>query len=399
MSVKAKLEDFVVLVKNDRKWQAGTALVVVFIFCMFIMDDGGKRRRRGAGMGDQASNVGMGKQEAYDDLISAFQASLTEVTHATKENQKRSEEIQENLSNMEERTSQIFKKILERMESEADARVAKQVPDAVEVTTGSITEIPEPQQEPQEQIPETTNPDTLVTWDLSSAPIVAPPPQNKIEKVAYVGAGDSVRVKLLSGVNAPTDGTPYPVIFKLTGDVDGPDGSALPLGEARLIAAAQGSLTDSRALFRLHTINIRLPNGRREVLDVDGWIVGEDGLRGMPGIMIDPLGKGIAAETANGFVKGIGQALSANQINSSLDRNGNIFTNITGDAFAFAFGKGVSRGADKWSDVIKERVDELVPHVQVYSGREATAVFAESVKIKGLYEALEDEQDVFASLD
>ena len=73
----------------------------------------------------------------------------------------------------------------------------------------------------------------------------------------------------------------------------GPDGNAVPLGEARIIAAAQGSLTDSRVLFRLTRLSIRLPSGKRKEFPIDGWIVGEDGIRGLEGVLIDPIGKAI----------------------------------------------------------------------------------------------------------
>ena len=109
-----------------------------------------------------------------------------------------------------------------------------------------------------------------------------------------------MRVKLLAGVNAPTDGTPYPVVLKLLGNVMGPDGNTIPLGEARLIAAAQGSLTDSRVLFRLTRLSIRLPNGRRKEFAIDGWVVGEDGIRGMSGVLIDPIGKAIGGAAMAG---------------------------------------------------------------------------------------------------
>jgi conjugal transfer pilus assembly protein TraB len=241
-------------------------------------------------------------------------------------------------------------------------------------------------------------PDELQSFGMEQ-PELAPPPAPPPGKIAIIGAGDSVRVKLLAGVNAPTDGSPYPVVFKLIGDVFGPDGSALPLGEARLVAAAQGSLADQRALFRATTLNIRFPDGRRKVIDVDGWIVGEDGIRGMQGLLIDPIGKGIAAAGAAGFLSGVGQGFSAAQLDSTQNDSGNWSQTVSGNTTAFALGRGVSGMANEWSSVIRDRVDQLVPHVQVLSGREATAVFARSVTIPGLFDALEGEDNPYSSLD
>jgi hypothetical protein len=189
------------------------------------------------------------------------------------------------------------------------------------------------------------------------------------------------------------------VVFKLVGDITGPDGSSLPLGEARIIAAAQGSLTDSRALFRLTTLSLRLPDGRRKVLDIDGWVVGEDGLRGMEGILVDPIGKAIGAAGFIGAVGGLGQATARAQTTNFIDRNGNAVSELDGDVAAFVAGEGVERASREWERILRERLRKLVPHVQVFSGREATAVFSKSVAIKGLFEQLEDENDIFSSLD
>lgn len=101
--------------------------------------------------------------------------------------------------------------------------------------------------------------------------------------------GATTEVELLTGVHAPVEGTPSPVVFKITGDVIGPDGSTFNVGEGRLLAAAQGSEFDGRALFRLTQLAIRQSDGRRSVTDVDGWVLGEDGIRGVHGRLIDKL--------------------------------------------------------------------------------------------------------------
>jgi hypothetical protein len=234
---------------------------------------------------------------------------------------------------------------------------------------------------------------------VQEVPEVEVPPPPPVQKTALIGAGDSVRVKLLAGVNAPIDGSPYPVLMKLVSDVYGPDGSALPLGEARLIAAAQGSLTDSRALFRLTSMNIRLPNGQRKIIDVDGWVVGEDGIRGMQGILLDPMGKTIAAAAFAGGLAGLGEGISGSQLETT--RNGDSTTQfIAGNTAEYSAGKMLSSAAGEYRDIIRNRVDQLVPQVQVMSGREATVVFAKSVRIPGLFEALTEQDDnAMAGLD
>jgi conjugal transfer pilus assembly protein TraB len=220
---------------------------------------------------------------------------------------------------------------------------------------------------------------------------VAPPPPPPDRKKVVIMPGDTLRVRLLSGVHAPTDGTPYPVVVEAVGDVQGPDGSSLPIGKARFVVAAQGSLSDSRALFRMTTMNIRLPNGEKQEVPVDGWLVGEDGIRGLQGVLLDPIGKAIGAAMEAGVLQGIGEGFAATQTSRRNGFYGDSTTDITGDPLIFAGGKGLSEGANEFKQMIKERAALLVPHVEVYSGRTATAVFSKTVTIDGLFEALEDD--------
>jgi conjugal transfer pilus assembly protein TraB len=214
--------------------------------------------------------------------------------------------------------------------------------------------------------------------------------------------GDSVRVKLLAGVNAPTDGTPYPVVMKLVGDVTGPDGNAVPLGEARLIAAAQGSLTDHRVLFRLTRLSMRMPNGRRKEFGVDGWVVGEDGIRGMEGVLIDPLGRAIAGAGFAGGLAGLGEGIREANTVTRRSFTGYDSSYVKSDKVGeYALGTGLASAAEQWEVLIRERLAQMVPVVQVLSGREATAIFSQSLAIPDLLEQLDEEDPsvVYTALD
>ncbi len=393
MSIKQKLTDIKDLLKKDRKakFLAGVALVFVLAFIFSTPPERNKkpkkvRRTTETSLSDQG--------DAYNDLIQAFKTQLDTIEGATKQNAESIEDIRKGVDEYEERTAEIFKKIIHRLENQqVDPNRPQTVNQYNEPVDGAVLPTGLGGEEG------TGESDSLEQFGDINQPQVAPPPPPEREKIARISAADSVRVQLLAGVNAPTDGTPYPVIFKLVGDVQGPDGSTLPLGEARLMAAAQGSLTDSRALFRLTTLSIRFPNGKRHEVDVDGWIVGEDGIRGMQGILIDPIGKAIAGAAMVGGIGGIGQGLAAAQTTTTIDRNGNAFENLDGDLALFAGGRALAGASNEWKQILANRLNQLVPAVKVLSGREATAVFAKSVSINGLYDVLDDEVDIFSPLD
>lgn len=394
--MRQKIQDLILRLQRDRKTQAAAATIGVVIMLFFIIDNkgngGGARYTPQPVVIDQ-SNVRPGGDESYNDLVERFSNDLGEIKVAVEKNTEDNRKLRKDLTEYEGRTAEIFKKILERIqetESGAGRMNASGVPvDAqaegavqdVNLQTGEAPEVDEPE-----------------TFGDVAEPEPAPPAPPVDVRVARVSHGDSVRVKLLAGVNAPTDGTPYPVVFQLVSDIYGPDGSALPLGEARLVAAAQGSLVDSRVLFRLTTLSIQFPNGRRKEIDVDGWVVGEDGIRGMSGITIDPLGKAIGGTVLAGAIQGVGDGFALAQLTTTTNINGTQQL-LTGDIGTYAAGRGLAGGAQMWSSIIRDRLAMMVPQVQVMSGREGTAVFANAFSVRGLFEALGAEDDVMGSLD
>lgn len=387
MSSRQKLRDFILRLKRDRKAQVLTGGILIMLLWGFLGDHSPRRYNTGTRPVEVTTGSGaMSNQEAYQDLVTRFSSDLDMIKKTTVKNTEELNAYRQYTQQQEERTAEIFKRVLERI-ADIEGTVQNQSALSAEPVSVSSEDVPDIQ------------PDSLEPWgDLDEAE-VAPPQQIGPKPVAFIGAGDSVRVKLLAGVDAPTDGTPYPVIFRLSGNVDGPDGSALPLGEARIIAAAQGSLTNQRALFRLTQMNVRYPDGSRKVQEVDGWVVGEDGLRGMEGILIDPVGKALAGSFMAGFAQGVGNGIQAANRLTVVTQNGTFLNTANGDILEFALGAGLGQAGDRWGDFIDERARLLVPHVRVFSGREATAVFSRNVELNGLYEKLEDENFQFVSLD
>ncbi len=401
--MKQKLKDLALLLKEDRRAKFG--LIVVVLAALFLMlAPGPKGPSQKAKLAaarkekkEQATQTSA-STEAYQDLISGFKGELDELKTQTSSITKSLDDQKKSMAEYEERTAAIFRKLIERM-SETETTSTQ---NARGTQRGQQGAYPEPisvdgtsgMPGVGTDIPADEGLESFGNETVEAAPPPPPPPA----KIAYIGAGDSVRVKLLAGVNAPTDGTPYPVVFSLDGNVSGPDGSALPLGEARLVAAAQGSLTDARALFRLTDLSIRLPNGRRKVYKVDGWVVGEDGIRGMQGILIDPIGKAIGGGILTGAVEGYGKALKDSQMEIRDDYRGTSQI-VTGDIGKYALGSGIAGGSKEWSSIVKDRLNQMVPQVQVLSGREATAIFSKSISVDGLFEALDEEETSPSSLD
>jgi len=381
------IKDLGLRLKSDRKTQVIAGLVVLCIVWLMVSDNRPIRNRKPQPPVDVGQT---NRQEQVDDLILRFNTHLNSLTQNVNGLKEEVEANRKAMSDYEQTTAEIFKKIIERLsELQTVNQTSQSDPSAQIIMPPQVGDAPI---------------EDAVLENLggpSDAPD-GPPDRPEKPRLAAIMPGDSVRVKLLAGVNAPTDGTPYPVVLKLIGQVLGPDGNSIPLGEARVIAAAQGSLTDSRVLFRLTRLSIRLPNGRRKEFGIDGWVVGEDGIRGMEGVLIDPIGKAIAGVGMAGGLAGIGQGLAAgntvNQIGLAGQQTGFV---ANGQIPEFAAGLALSSAAREWSTIIRERLAQLVPVVQVLSNREATAVFSQSLAIPDLLEQLDEEEPavVYTSLD
>lgn len=371
-----KIKDFFILLKRDRKTQV---IVGVIVLALLFLEFGKGRPHRLPPPPPMPTTI-KSENDNVDDLVIAFKSSLDTVTEQLAESQEQQKALEDNMTEMEHRTADIFKKLLERI-GELDRPVIE------EPAPGPGGDFP-----PPEEVDELDAFGDVHTVDPTPLPASDP------KRTAFIAPGDTVRIRLLAGVHAPTDGSPYPVLFQLVDDVAGPDSSSLPLGEARLVAAAQGSLIDSRALFRLTRLSIRLPNGKRKVVGVDGWVVGEDGIRGMSGILIDPIGKAILGAGFAGGVQGVGEGLSAANSRTIVYGNGTSQF-IAEDTGKYAAGRAISGAADEWSDIIKDRIDRLVPVVQVLSGREATAIFSDGITVEDLYDSLDEDSYDFAGLE
>lgn len=397
--MQQKLKDYIELVKKDRKTQVFTGIGAILIIAMFMMPAPQMRGPAGKGKGPQEIGIGApDPNEAYNDLLKRFDDQLTGLQSGVQNVQQEVGDIRKEHEAFQERTAVIFQKMLNRMTELNDASA---VPGSNGAELNPVDVTPQDVADPKAVAEGTAEPESLEPLfggeNAAAEPVPpAPPPQSKI---AAIMPGDTVRVQLMAGVNAPVTGTPYPAMFKLVSDVGGPDGSSLPLGEARLIAAAQGSLTDGRVLYRLTDLSMRFPNGQRKTIQVDGWIVGEDGVRGMNGRVIDQLGRALAGAAAVGFTQGLGEGIADSELTTTETADGDTITKTTGDVSKVALGRGLSSSVGTWNKIIQDRVKDLVPVVEVLSGREATAVFAKSVTIEDLYDQLEDQEVVFASLD
>jgi hypothetical protein len=373
-----KLEDLKTLIKSDKRIMAAGAFLIVVLLFLLLSSDTKQQRPIRPKQAATVSKQGMSSEEQFTDLIIAFKNDIESQKRQSAELTAQIQRTEKDAETFRQRTAGIFETLTDKFEQVQ--RDLDQLAAAINRGGADVGIQPLPPVEGEDQ---------LVTEWFDEQDGVGRPVEPRPLRVSVIAPGDSVPVELLTGVNAPTDGTPYPVVFKLAGAITGPDGSALDLGEGRLIAAAQGSESDSRALFRITQLSLRHPTGRRSVVEVDGWIVGEDGIRGMQGRLEDKLGRLILATAVISGVTAMGQQL---QRNTRVFFGGGIGQqqgfNIQGQDLEFAAASALTDASNRLGQVLLRRYEALVPVVEVLSGREAVAIFSRPAEIAILDEDL-----------
>jgi hypothetical protein len=378
--MKQKLQDIKLIVQNDRRIWAAAAAIVVTLIIWGIAGQGSWVSRRPSFRTAADQSTPMSDNNQYQDLIAAYQNDINNQAKILATQQETLTRVQSDVKTHQDRVAGIFETLVDRVEAlSAEVQNMKANQTAV---SESMSKQPAPSVQPMSE-------NTIETFGLDKATVEPPPPPAKPSKYLFISPGDSVPVKLLTGVYAPVDGTPYPVVFMLGGPITGPDGSSLDLGEARLIAAATGSETEGRALFRLTDLAIRHKDGRRSVVKVDGWIVGEDGASGMKGKLIDKLGRLIAATAGYSFVAALGDRIDQQSDNIQVDNSSSV--TVRSEDLDVASASALTDASNRIGEILLDRYEKLVPVVEVLSNRNVAAVFSQPAEVA----VWEEDQDGF----
>lgn len=221
------------------------------------------------------------------------------------------------------------------------------------------------------------------------------------KKSLRIPAGSAAEGRVLNGVFAPTGGEPSPVRLKLDAAVLGPTHSRMPLKDAILVGKAQGDANATRVHVELVSFSYVKSSGQSIEVPVRGYIVGEDGMEGMPGTYLyrldDQLPLVVASEGAAGFAN----ALAQNETTTTLTPLGGVNSVVTGSTLKFAGFKAAGGTASKVGDILAERMKEIHPAVWTSADRPVKAVFLEGVTLEPMdpQEVKDEEPAPFRDLD
>lgn len=217
-------------------------------------------------------------------------------------------------------------------------------------------------------------------------------------RIPTASAGEAT---VLNGVFAPTGGEPSPIRLRLDAAILGPSKSRVPLRDAILIGKAAGDANATRVTVELVSFSYVKQGGQSIEVPVRGYVVGEDGMEGIPGTYLYRLEDQVPLAIVTDGVAGFTSALAERETTRSVTPFGGATNVVTGDPLKYAGLKAAAGTSSKVGDILAERMRELRPAVWTPAEKRVKVVFLEGVTLEGFdpQEARDGEEHPFRELD
>ena len=234
----------------------------------------------------------------------------------------------------------------------------------------------------------------LITFE-SAAP--SEPPKRTL-RIPTASSGEAT---VLNGVFAPTGGEPSPIRLRLDAAILGPSKSRVPLERAILIGKASGDANATRVSVELVSFSYVKEGGQSIEVLVRGYVVGDDGMEGIPGTYRYRLEEQVPLAVVTDGIAGFTSALAERETTRSVTPFGGATSVVTGDPLKYAGLKAAAGTSSKVEDILAERMRELRPAVWTPAEKRVTVVFLEGVSLEGFEpKEIEDgESHPFRDLD
>lgn len=198
---------------------------------------------------------------------------------------------------------------------------------------------------------------------------MAIPPSRSVD--GFVPAGTYIRGKLISGmvVSTATSAShdPLPLFIRLTGEGVMPRGWSARLKNAQVIASCFGELSSERARCRLESISYIEPSGEIVEEKLEGWLIGEDGLEGIGGKVVDRATEVARQALISGILGGMAGFFQAQTTASIYPVSPFGQTNAMKpqDMLKGAGANGVGNALDKLAQFAIDRAEKMSPVIVI----------------------------------
>lgn len=192
---------------------------------------------------------------------------------------------------------------------------------------------------------------------------------------------------LLSGFDAPTmsagKSEPIKAVLRIRDLAILPNDIKSDLKGCFVIAEGYGNLADERAHLRLLRLSCVARNGR-SVIDekITGFVEDEDGRIGLRGIVITKAAALLARTVFARFLEGFGEAYEASSYDVTNTAAGQLYTLDPTQAVEAGIGKGISKGAERYSKFMLDMAEQCMPVIEIGSGKRVTMIIDQGKDIE-----------------
>ena len=348
-------------------WAVGAAVIFFFFWLLFWSTPEPGPMRTGRGPKDKDQKEGL-----YDLKIGSWQNRVDQDLEATKkqlaEIDVRQQEIRDQLKNASDALSDLtFEMKAERESRLAASRTVPSIPEQKAVGSGI----------------------TVMRFGATKSAATALPVKAKAEapgvrQTSYLPGGSMARSILLTGVDAPVGGKPFPVLLAFTEAFASPNSYQVPLKGCFALGKAEGNASSERADIQIVRMSCVLPDGKAFEQEITGYLVGDDGKQGIPGKLVDKEGRRIAFAAVAGVGAGLARAFGQQQVTNVVTDSGAITSTVTGDALTFGLASGAQGAATEMQRYFQKQAERLFPVVEIDAGKNVTMVMLSGTKVPGL---------------
>jgi hypothetical protein len=131
---------------------------------------------------------------------------------------------------------------------------------------------------------------------------------------------------------------------------------------------------------------------------VNGWAADEDGIQGLRGHYVWRADEVLALSSLTGALSGGADAMAQKETTSQVTPLGGVQGAVTGDPLKFAGYRSLSTAFGRLSEMVSQRLNEIVPAIYVPNARTITVAFINGVTIEG-FDVPEAAPSPFSGLD
>jgi len=182
---------------------------------------------------------------------------------------------------------------------------------------------------------------------------------------------------MITGAYAPTfqnsQTNPLPVLLEAEGNVLMANDTEGSIDKCFLLGSAKGNINSQTVSIKLVSISCLVDDGKYRIEGpISGWVIGENGMPGIPGEMLHKNGAWIAKTFIAGFLQTFSQAITGQTQPIVIGTQGGQTTNV-GQAVAqntaYAAATGLSTVFGKLGDYYLKMAEQIFPVIEVKAGR------------------------------